>query len=173
MKQEFIIDGYNLIHKDKYLHSLLSSIPNGAETARKELLLWISKRFCNKRVVIKIVFDGRYPGLSTQSSYSQVNAIYSIKPQTADDVIISYVRNHRKPTTIIVVTGDRKIIENTAEYGVTILSPEEFLNILRPSNSTKDVTKEESIKYSNINAEEVDAWAEYLDINAEEDIHLE
>ncbi len=162
MANEFVLDGYNIIHKHRELEEIMDSGPEGPEHCRQKLLHMLAVRFADKKIQISVIFDGRYPGLSTQSRFPRINAKYSLAPQTADEVIVNYVENARKPGGITVVTSDREIKNNLDKSGCRFISSEEFVRRFLCADRSEDPDQEEAIRHRKLDERQVNEWMEYF-----------
>lgn len=170
MANEYVLDGYNIIHKHRDLEKIMDSGPEGPERSRQKLLHLLAVRFADKKVRVSVIFDGRYPGLSTQSRFPGINAKYSLAPQTADEVIMSYVENARKPRGITVVTSDRQIINTLDKSGCRFILSEEFVRRFLSADRTEDPDRDEAIRHRKLDEHQVREWMEYFGLKDDPEI---
>ena len=115
-----IIDGYNYIHRIR--SSGLLSDTNLDMVRRAFLERFVSYKR-QKGINITVVFDA-YKSYSTgrqKENYKGIEIVYSKENETADDVIIGWIRE--KKAGIIVVTSDRAIIDEAKRCGVAFIVP--------------------------------------------------
>jgi hypothetical protein len=115
-----LIDGYNYV-KQSALAALLD--PSDLESGRRYLLDELSRYKKEKKVRITVVFDATH-GLSLgrkKEGYRGVEVIYSKQGETADQVIMEAIREHR--AGLLVVTFDRAIIDEAKRHAVPFITP--------------------------------------------------
>jgi len=115
-----VIDGYNFINRRAAggVHG-----DSSLETLRRGLLEKLSRYKKERGAHITVVFDAyKSFSLSRQrESYRGVDVIYSGQNETADDVIIGWIRQKR--SGMVVVTSDRAIIDEAKAKGIPFLTP--------------------------------------------------
>jgi len=115
-----IIDGYN------YIHRVRGGPPTDAanlEMLRRELLERLFRYKKERGVRITAVFDARggYNLGRQRESYKGIEVVYAGEAETADDVIIGWIRERR--SGLIAVTSDRAIIDEAKKAGVPFMTP--------------------------------------------------
>jgi predicted RNA-binding protein with PIN domain len=115
-----IIDGYNYIHR---VRSGSSVDGLNLEMLRRELLERLFQYKKDRGVRITAVFDARggYNLGRQREGYKGVDVVYAGEGETADDVIIGWIREKRAGR--IVVTSDRAIIDEAKKAGVPFMTP--------------------------------------------------
>lgn len=91
---------------------------------RRSLLDRLSQYKRQKGVKITVVFDA-YNSFSPgrqRENYKGIDVVYSKEGETADDVIIGWIREKR--AGIIVVSSDRAIIDEAKQHGVAFTTPQ-------------------------------------------------
>ncbi|MCX8022376.1 MAG: NYN domain-containing protein [Syntrophorhabdaceae bacterium] len=118
-----VIDGYNYLNKIRHTPIDASS---SIDILRKAILDRLARYKKKKHIKFTVVFDAyNSPFLTRQrENYMGIDVIYSKKEETADDIIIDMIRG--RPSRLIVVTSDRKIIDEAKLKGVTFLTPSRF-----------------------------------------------
>jgi predicted RNA-binding protein with PIN domain len=115
-----IIDGYNYIHRIRSGHSTDTT---NLELLRREILERLFRYKKDRGVRITVVFDAR-GGCSLvrqRESFKGIDVVYSGDNETADDVIIGWIREKRAGR--IVITSDRAIIDEAKKAGVPFMTP--------------------------------------------------
>ncbi len=115
-----VIDGYNYM-----MRVLGSQVRNSTlmETPRRALLDRLSRYKRMNGGKITVVFDA-YNGLSPgrqRENYLGIDVVYSRENETADDVIIGWIREDRP--NMVVVTSDRAILDEAKRKGVPFITP--------------------------------------------------
>jgi predicted RNA-binding protein with PIN domain len=115
-----IIDGYNYIHRIRS-----SSIPadTNMDMIRKAFLDKFVQYKKQKGMRITVVFDA-YNSFSSgrqRENYRGIDVVYSKENETADDVMIGWIRE--KKAGMVIVTSDRAIIDEAKRYGVAFIVP--------------------------------------------------
>lgn len=115
-----IIDGYNYIHR---IRSGPITDSSNLETLRRELLERLFRYKKDRGVRITAVFDARggYNLGRQKENYKGIEVVYAGENETADDVIIGWIRERR--SGLIVVTSDRQIIDEAKKVGIPFMTP--------------------------------------------------
>lgn len=123
--QTLIVDGYNVIHRIPIFRALLT---RNLESARDRLVshctTWLASRKNTERILV--VFDGKQPDSTEICPRPGIRVIYSRKGETADDYIVSLVRNGGKGMRYTVVSDDQEVAGRTRQLGGQALSAAEF-----------------------------------------------
>ncbi|MBP8625727.1 MAG: NYN domain-containing protein [Syntrophorhabdales bacterium] len=130
-----VIDGYNYINRiiSSGIHSSAS-----LEIIRDYLLDKLASYKRQKPNKITVIFDA-YRGFSLtrqHENYRGINIVYTKENETADDVIIEWIR--KKPSGLIVVTSDRAIIEEAKRYGITFITPVKMEEVMMGGDYEED-----------------------------------
>jgi uncharacterized protein len=118
--QHIIIDGYNYINR-------VGASPMGdasdVEFLRERLLDRLARYRRSRPGNITVVFDAyRNASLTRQRDmFRGINVIFSREHETADAVIIGWIRQRR--AGMVVVSSDRAIIDAAKAHGVPFLTP--------------------------------------------------
>ncbi|MCX5798498.1 MAG: NYN domain-containing protein, partial [Proteobacteria bacterium] len=130
-----IIDGYNYLHRVR-----ATSMHNGSnlDMLRHSLLEKLVYYKRQKHAKITVVFDA-YRGFSTSrqsENYKGIDVVYSKEHETADDVIIGWIREKR--AGIVIVSSDRAIIDEAKQHGVTFITPLKMEELIAGQVDGKD-----------------------------------
>jgi uncharacterized protein len=131
-----IIDGYNYINR---IRTSPADRGSSLDMLRRSLLDRVAQYKRLKGIKITVVFDAYnsfFPGRQREN-YKGVEVVYSGEKETADDVIIGWIREKR--TGIIAVSSDRAIIDEAKRHGVAFLTPPGMEALI-----ANDVTGEEA-----------------------------
>jgi predicted RNA-binding protein with PIN domain len=123
----WILDGYNIILADEKLAKLARVNLVGA---REELINEILSAAEFKHENVILVFDGNSGGPAERIS-PNLQIEFSRTLETADDLIKNMVGNHKKRSTIHVVSNDHSITNFAKECGARVLGSGDFLLLLR------------------------------------------
>lgn len=125
---DYIVDGYNLMHADETLEPLMDQ---DLEAARARLVALLSEFCAREDVRCELVFDagGRPGGTSHETVGNRLTVTYSAHGESADDYIekLVYQGKQSRGGSRIVVTGDyaqQRIVQGA---GLLRMSPREFL----------------------------------------------
>jgi predicted RNA-binding protein with PIN domain len=116
-----VIDGYN------YMMRILGSQAQNTslmDIPRRALLERLSRYKRQKGARITVVFDA-YNSLSPgrqRENYLGIDVVYSKENETADDVIIGWIREGRP--NMVVVTSDRAILDEAKSRGIAFITPQ-------------------------------------------------
>lgn len=115
-----IIDGYNYIHR---ISSEGAVVSTNLEMLRRDFLERLFRYKKEQAVRITAVFDARgsYALGRQRENYKGIDVVYAGEGETADDVIIGWIREKRAGR--IVVTSDRAIIDEAKKAGVPFMTP--------------------------------------------------
>jgi uncharacterized protein len=118
--QHIVIDGYNYINRVGA--SPMGDAPD-VEFLRERLLERLARYRRSSPGTITVVFDAyRTVSLTRQRDMLRgINVIFSREQETADDVIIGWIRQRR--AGMVVVSSDRAIIDAAKAHGVPFLTP--------------------------------------------------
>lgn len=115
-----VIDGYNYINRIR-----TTPIPDGAniEVLRRGILDGLARYKRERPTRITVVFDAyqSYSPDRHRENYKGIDVVYSREHETADDVIIGWIREGK--AGLIVVTSDRAIIDEAKKAGVAFMTP--------------------------------------------------
>ncbi|MBX7150719.1 NYN domain-containing protein [bacterium] len=152
-KQQYIIDGYNMIHRiERYRSLLVTSL----ESARQGLLLQLSNFRVRTSVEISVVFDGQK--LSQQKTYG-IKVYYSDRPNNADDFIKGLVDTLKHRNMVTVVSSDKEVMWYAKNSGCGVVSAENFQSRLEQAKSHSTVNEEIGGKSNpNLSSKEIDEW---------------
>ena len=140
-----IIDGYNYIHRTRS-----SGIPadTNLDMVRRAFLDKFAQYKKQKGVRITVVFDA-YNSFSTgrqRENYKGIDVVYSRENETADDVMIGWIRE--KKAGMVIVTSDRAIIDEAKRYGVAFIVPAKLEMMIFQAGISKDEEAVEEEVYS-------------------------
>ena len=114
-----VIDGYNYLNRIR-----TSPVPDRSnlDGLRRSLLDRLAKYKKQKGGKITVVFDAynSYSPDRQRESYKGIDVVYSKEGETADDVIVGWVRERR--VGMVVVSSDRAIIDSAKHCGVPFLT---------------------------------------------------
>lgn len=135
--KKFIIDGNNLIGKDRKLKTIQKKDP---QESRFQLAFKLDRYFSDKKYKVNLHFDGHQ---KDPIGTSKVRITYSDN-RTADEVIRDQIESANNPKNLIVVTSDRSLFEFAKVCRCEIQSSEAFLNQIEKESETKseeEITK--------------------------------
>ena len=121
-----ILDGYNVIHKIPELKDLLmTDLESARDGLANYLVAWKRRNIFSGQMYI--VFDGKsdlksLPG----TNHGEIKFVFTPTSQTADDRIISMVKNEKNANSITVVSDDNYVVKECAFQGAKIKSVQAF-----------------------------------------------
>ncbi len=136
-----IIDGYNLLHVNRFLIRL-NSIQ--LQWERDRLIDELSAYQKLKPCRITVVFDGWQGGWSTEKKERKggIEVIFSRLEEKADEVIKRLVRE--KGSGVVVITSDREVQRFAERMAVSVISSELFREKLEGSaNRFEEIFEED------------------------------
>jgi predicted RNA-binding protein with PIN domain len=118
-----VIDGYNYM-----MRTVSSRVQEGSnlDTLRRGVLEKLSRYKRQRGSKITVVFDAyrsSSPGRQREN-FLGIDVVYSKENETADDVIIGWIRERR--AGMVVVTSDRAIIDEAKGSGVAFITPQKL-----------------------------------------------
>jgi uncharacterized protein len=116
-----VIDGYNYM-----MRTVSPRVQDDShmDTLRRTVLEKLARYKRKKGSRITVVFDA-YNSLSPgrqRENYLGIDVVYSKENETADDVIIGWIRELRG--NMVAVTSDRAIIDEAKKAGVAFMVPQ-------------------------------------------------
>jgi len=146
-----IIDGYNVLKK---MHG-----PEVSETQRSAFVNLLGRYLKKRHHKVVVAFDGGPDYYPSQEKQKGVMVWYSGLKQTADDLIISYVQEHRTKE-LLVVTLDRELCNKVGESRAETVDPVFFYHRVReicdPAKTETVADADEVCKLSDESDEELD-----------------
>ena len=136
-----IIDGYNLLHVNRFLTQLNAL---QLQWERDRLIDQVSAYQKLKSCEITVVFDGWQGGWSTEKRERKkgIDLIFSKLGEKADEVIKRLVRE--KGSGIIVITSDRDVSKFAERMDVPVIPSERFREKIEQSQvHVEDIFEEE------------------------------
>lgn len=127
--QQFILDGYNIIHKIPELEEHLGSSLESARMALAGLAAEWKSRHARK-CSICIVFDAKGGSEDNDEFLRGIKCVYA--KGGADDRIISMVKSSKAPSNIVVVSSDNYVINNCSAHGATTQAVNFLLEKTKP-----------------------------------------
>ena len=122
-----IIDGYNVLHTQPHLVTLMRS---DMEQARHQLVRQIEAATLAMADQVTLVFDGKERGRDEGLSRSRFEVIYASKELSADGLIERLVDKATTPERICVITSDTLEQRTVSGSGAYTMSAHEFMNQL-------------------------------------------
>ncbi len=101
-----------------------------------------------KSMRITVVFDA-YNSFSTgrqRENYKGIDVVYSRENETADDVMIGWIRERK--AGMVIVTSDRAIIDEAKRCGVAFIVPAKLETMIFQADISKDEEAVEEEAYS-------------------------
>jgi len=127
-----IIDGYNLLHVDRFLTNL-NSIQ--LQWERERLIDRLSTYQKLKPREVTVVFDGWQEGWSTETREKRkgIEVIFSKLGEKADEVIKRLVKE--EGSGVVVITSDREVARFAQRMDVAVIPSEQFREKLEQRSS--------------------------------------
>jgi uncharacterized protein len=140
-----IIDGYNYINRIRI--SPESRGPS-LDILRRSLLDRFAQYKRLKGLKLTVVFDAykSYSPDRQRENYKGVDVVYSRENETADDVIIGWIRE--KKAGMVAVSSDRAIIDEAKQHGVAFLTPPGLEALITRDSSREDMESDETDRQS-------------------------
>lgn len=142
--KHYIIDGNNLIGKDKILNQIQKK---NKQQSREKLSFMLSRYFSSTKSSVSLHFDG----FEKESIKTSNLKIFYSNNSSADNIIKSEIEKSKNPRNIILITSDNNLIEFGRVCSCKVIRSEDFIFQLKQANEDF----EDQIKTGpNINVEE-------------------
>lgn len=135
-----VIDGYNYMMRT---HGVRGRDGSGLDILRREVLQKLARYKRSKGARVTVVFDA-YNSLSPdrqRENYLGIDVVYSRENETADDVIIGWIREGRP--NMVVVTSDRAILDEAKRAGVAFITPQRLEEMMTAAVADRDKDSED------------------------------
>lgn len=155
MYREYIIDGYNLLHK-----LFPKKTPLSLELKREQMeskLLGFQHSTGNK---VTVVYDGQHP-YAPASDHGALARYFTASNRSADDWIIDCLRaSGKNAQRYTVVSSDRFICRHAMAYGASSLLSEQFISRFLTKNHRAEKKRSDQKKFGNeeLGQKELDQW---------------
>jgi len=134
MNEEWLVDGYNLLHDILSAKNASGSFPT-TKTALCSLLAGFA---ASKKLKMRIILDGiGNPEELKVHETRYFQAVYSQKV-SADQHIEKYIYRNKATTAFVVVTNDRTITDIARGGGARVLKNSQFLEMLTETGRERD-----------------------------------
>jgi predicted RNA-binding protein with PIN domain len=158
--KEFVVDGYNLMHK-LFPSPSPASLEVLREETEKKLLLFQRKR----KYAITIVYDGKGSPREC-ATIMPMHVVFTPAGKSADQWIIEYVKSlNTSVKKVTIITSDHEIRRFAAAFGATCMTSELFAMEMNNSGSSVSLLKgndragiEQKFKTELLSEQEVDQW---------------
>jgi predicted RNA-binding protein with PIN domain len=138
MTSKIIIDGWNVCWKIPAISALM---PERLDRARTLLDQFVNNYYRNKKVQYKLFFDGQ-PGIINQTGKKQPKIQFSNSPETADELIIKFLKTQSRRKEWTVVTSDRHLAQLVKDLDAQTVTAEAFIqriNTMSGRNENSDM----------------------------------
>jgi predicted RNA-binding protein with PIN domain len=166
MPMPFIIDGYNLIHKDP---ALSEAIDERSPRSARDALVAMLGSFCEHAGRdVTVVFDGGGiddPALPRIISRGRLEVRYSEPGVTADRLIEAIVGSHPSRGSLKVVSDDEAVRRSARRLGAEAVAAGDFLAILRSALRRSSGSRAGGEKPGFVSDGEVDYWMKQMGLD--------
>lgn len=167
MSQNFLIDGYNLLHALGLPSGKLG--PHGLEKARGRLIGLIATSLRGQNASATLIFDAprRKPKSEAEQFIEGLQILFAVNYQDADEMIEELIRKDAHPRQLAVVSDDHRVQKAAQRRRCEVVSCAVFLEMLEESRTRKThQTSKEAEKTTNMTGEEKQRWVEeFADLN--------
>lgn len=120
----YYIDGYNLLFRLMHTGENLQSL-------RENVIQEINKKAALTHLNVSIVFDAPLKlGEGNRSHYDAIEILYTSEGETADEFLITCLKNSPQPHKETIVTSDKKLALRARHKSAHTVSVEEFIDLL-------------------------------------------
>ena len=161
MRKIFILDGYNVIYQ---IPELTAKLEESLAAARSALAMHMAGwRRSRVNAEILIVFDGRDSDFMdySRTNISGIDCVFTRSKETADDRIISMVRDSKEPSGVTVISADNRVRNSSRAQRARV----EYPAFLQKSGKRADKPAIRADKVFNTkkNRKVTDYYEEYLE----------
>jgi predicted RNA-binding protein with PIN domain len=153
MTNKIIIDGWNLAWK---IPEIAKFIPDNLPRARKLLNTRLKNYYQQKKVNLKIIYDGKPGIIDYESSGRQIDIHFSQDPEKADHLIVKFLKKEKFPHQWSVITSDRELATKVRNAGALAISSDTFLRKFRSFSSQHG--NNEAKSSPQLSKEEINFW---------------
>lgn len=162
-----VVDGFNLIYKFPDLE--LCMYEHKLQEARKGLFQKLTNFKKLKKIQeIHVFLDGKKEiGSVVESEAIGELIVYYSHDLKADSNIKKFIRTHKTPSNLHIVTSDKEILFYSKKYSCKHYTSEEFYSLYE-SSIHKQVEKENETEriHKNLSEEEIQEWLKFFRKNA-------
>ncbi len=153
MTNKIIIDGWNLIWQ---IPEISKYIPDNLAQARTTLNQRIKSYYQQKKVFLKIIYDGKSGIIGDTKGTSRIDIRFSKDPEKADHLIINFLRREKRAADWTAVTSDRELSMRIRNTGAKVISSEAFLSRIKVSPNINDENPKKN--NPNMSKEDMNYW---------------
>ncbi|MDA3899991.1 MAG: NYN domain-containing protein [Spirochaetes bacterium] len=160
LTKRLVIDGFNLIYKFETLHTFMRH--SELKRAMDGLVEILNKYQKKSGKHIHIVYDGKKEeGVNTRTeNRGKIKITFSLD-QTADTVIMDFIKQTRSPGDYTVVTSDKQVLSFVHRHKAHFFLSENFETLIsetltKPENPLPDPKEKPDIE--NLSPEELSFW---------------
>lgn len=153
MTNKIIIDGWNLIWQ---IPEISKYIPDNLAQARASLNQRIKSYYQQKKVVLKIIYDGKSGIIGDTKGTSRIDIRFSKDPEKADHLIINFLRREKRAADWTAVTSDRELSMRIKNTGAKVISSEAFLSRIKVSSNVNDENPKKN--NPNMSKDDMEYW---------------
>ena len=155
-----IIDGYNLLHASGVFGE--DRGPRGFEQSRVALLDMLLDLLGDQAASTIVVFDAaRAPdGLPSRLTHGGIRVWFAREYPDADSLIEELVENDDAPSSLMVVSSDRRLQVAARRCRATAISSEEWL--LTKRQERRDRRRPRDVKPPEPSPADVEGWKKYF-----------
>ena len=152
----YLIDGHNLISQ---LPDISLDDPNDEAKLVLSLRKWAA---AGRKRQATIIFDGGLPGGNWRyMSRGQVKDTFETEGRSADDLLISRIRQAKNPAEFTLVTSDREILAEAKARRMPFMTSETFSKQLQKISGNQIAKEEKKVTESeqpDLSQEELSEW---------------
>lgn len=125
MAEQWLIDGYNLLHALQSLPSKKASLP------REKLFALVAEFASFKKIRTLLILDGTGDEGQLHAYHTSYFEVVFSQKMSADAYIEKYMYEQRAKQRLVVVTNDRAILNMARGSGAGVLSTSQFFELFQ------------------------------------------
>lgn len=158
-----VVDGFNLIYKfpDLELYMYENNLIDARKGLFQKLLLF---KKLKKIKEVHVFLDGKKE-FGSPVEFEDLGSMYVYYSHElkADSHIKKFVRTHKSPSDLYVVTSDKEILFYSKKYNCRYYTSEEFYKLYQNFVLREDEREIETERiYKNLNEEEIQEWLKFF-----------
>jgi len=161
MAQQYLIDGYNMLHAiPKYLEIL----DWDAQQARKALESLVELYCRSGDIRATVVYDSMTlpDAFDDYMDGTQPEIVYTGSSKSADDFLIMELEKSRSPSTC-VVTRDNKILRAAGSTGCSAMDPQELYDLMLKKSKGRPGNRPGKYRDQPLDQSEIEMWKELFE----------
>lgn len=162
----YLIDGYNMIHR---ITDLRSHLTGSLEQARAALIARLTAFARHPHHQLTVIFDGDAAAGERKFRPAGIAVRFARPPQNADALIKKIIDEHPKKKDLTVVSSDMAVFRYAKASGCVALSSESFDHLIRQAEAAEPQGQMQQKNNPKINETEIQEWMQRFNDRPDDD----